>query len=224
MLMDNQAYLDQISPVSKKTILGGDLFKSKVIKLILGGIAAVIAIIIFGTIINSGESEETKCIKLHLHTNNLSQIIEDFQPSVKSSSLRANSTSFDNILSNIEVVNENYLKENYDFKKSNIDKKLEEKEQNLYAELNNDLFTAKINGLLDRTYARKMAYEAAVLSSYIEEIYNKTKDEEYKSDLKSFLGSLEVLEETFDSFSETNPNEFKVTKTNQAVEEEDEEE
>lgn len=224
MLMDNQAYLDQISPVPKKTTISGDLFKSKIMKLIIGGIAAVIAIIIFGVIINSGESEEIKCTKLQLHTQNLSQIVEDFQPSVKSSSLRSNSTSFNSILTNIEVTNGNYLKEKYDFKKSDIDKKLTEKEQNLYAELNNDLFTAKINGLLDRTYARKMAYEAAVLRSYIEEVYKKTKDEEYKSALKSFFESLSVLEETFDSFSETNPNEFKITKTNQAVEEEDEEE
>lgn len=209
--MDNQAYLDQISPIPKKTILNGDLFKSKILKLIIGGVAAVIAIIIFGTIINSGESEQTKCIKLQLHANNLSQIIKDYQPAVKSSSLRSNSTSFDSILANIEVTNEKYLKEKFDFKKSSIDKKLEAKENDLYAELNNDLFTAKINGLLDRTYARKMSYEATVLRSYIEEVYKKTKNEEYKNELESFFNSLNVLEETFDSFSETNPNEFKIT-------------
>lgn len=221
MLMDNQAYLDQISPVEKKTILSGDLFKSKVMKLIIGGVVAVIAIIIFGTIINSGESEETKCIKLQLHAQNLSQIVKDFQPSIKSSSLRSNSTSLDSILTNIEVTNENYLKEKFDFKKSKINKNLDEKEQNLYAELNNDLFTAKINGLLDRTYARKMAYESALLNSYIEAIYTKTKNEEYKSSLGSFAKSLEVLAETFDSFSETNPNEFKVPKINQVIEDEE---
>lgn len=217
MLMDNQAYLDQISPVEKKTILSGDLFKSKIMKLIIGGIVAVIAIIIFGTIINSGESEETKCIKLQLHTQNLSTIVKDFQPSLKSSKLRSNSTSLDAILKNISVTNENYLKEKYDFKKSSISEKLEEQEQNLYAELNNDLFTAQINGYLDRTYARKMSYESALLRSYIENISVKNKTEEYKAELESFIKSLDLLEETFDSFSETKPNEFKVQKASDMI-------
>lgn len=217
MLMDNQAYLDQISPVEKKTILSGDLFKSKIMKLIIGGIVAVIAIIIFGTIINSGESEETKCIKLQLHTQNLSTIVKDFQPSLKSSKLRSNSTSLDAILKNISVTNENYLKEKYDFKKSSISEKIEEQEQNLYAELNNDLFTAQINGYLDRTYARKMSYESALLRSYIENISVKNKTEEYKAELESFIKSLDLLEETFDSFSETKPNEFKVQKASDMI-------
>ena len=215
--MDNQAYLDQISPVEKKTILSGDLFKSKIMKLIIGGIVAVIAIIIFGTIINSGESEETKCIKLQLHTQNLSTIVKDFQPSLKSSKLRSNSTSLDAILKNISVTNENYLKEKYDFKKSSISEKIEEQEQNLYAELNNDLFTAQINGYLDRTYARKMSYESALLRSYIENISVKNKTEEYKAELESFIKSLDLLEETFDSFSETKPNEFKVQKASDMI-------
>lgn len=215
--MDNQAYLDQISPVEKKTILSGDLFKSKVMKLIIGGVVAVIAIIIFGTIINSGESEETKCIKLQLHTQNLSTIVKDFQPSLKSSKLRSNSTSLDAILKNISVTNEKYLKEKYDFKKSSISEKLEEQEQNLYAELNNDLFTAQINGYLDRTYARKMSYESALLRSYIENISVKNKTEEYKAELESFIKSLDLLEETFDSFSETKPNEFKVQKASDMI-------
>lgn len=215
--MDNQAYLDQISPVEKKTILSGDLFKSKIMKLIIGGVVAVIAIIIFGTIINSGESEETKCIKLQLHTQNLSTIVKDFQPSLKSSKLRSNSTSLDAILKNISVTNENYLKEKYDFKKSSISEKIEEQEQNLYAELNNDLFTAQINGYLDRTYARKMSYESALLRSYIENISVKNKTEEYKAELESFIKSLDLLEETFDSFSETKPNEFKVQKASDMI-------
>lgn len=215
--MDNQAYLDQISPIEKKTILSGDLFKSKVMKLIIGGVVAVIAIIIFGTIINSGESEETKCIKLQLHTQNLSTIVKDFQPSLKSSKLRSNSTSLDAILKNISVTNENYLKEKYDFKKSSISEKIEEQEQNLYAELNNDLFTAQINGYLDRTYARKMSYESALLRSYIENISVKNKTEEYKAELESFIKSLDLLEETFDSFSETKPNEFKVQKASDMI-------
>lgn len=217
MLMDNQAYLDQISPVEKKTILSGDLFKSKIMKLIIGGVVAVIAIIIFGTIINSGESEETKCIKLQLHTQNLSTIVKDFQPSLKSSKLRSNSTSLDAILKNISITNEKYLKEKYDFKKSSISEKLEEQEQNLYAELDNDLFTAQINGYLDRTYARKMSYESALLRSYIENISVKNKTEEYKAELESFIKSLDLLEETFDSFSETKPNEFKVQKASDMI-------
>lgn len=217
MLMDNQAYLDQISPVEKKTILSGDLFKSKIMKLIIGGVVAVIAIIIFGTIINSGESEETKCIKLQLHTQNLSTIVKDFQPSLKSSKLRSNSTSLDAILKNISITNEKYLKEKYDFKKSSISEKLEEQEQNLYTELDNDLFTAQINGYLDRTYARKMSYESALLRSYIENISVKNKTEEYKAELESFIKSLDLLEETFDSFSETKPNEFKVQKASDMI-------
>ena len=215
--MDNQAYLDQISPVTKKAFLNNNFFKSKITKIILGGIIAFFAIMILGSILNGGESEETKCIKLQLHTQNLSTAIDNFQPSVKSSKLRSESTSLKTILKNIEIANEKYLEEKYNFKKGSIDKKLEETEHNLYAELNNDLFSAKINGFLDRTYARKMAYESALLRSYIEKIYPKNNNAEYKADLESFIKSLTLLEEAFDSFSETNPNEFKAQKTSDMI-------
>ena len=220
--MDNQAYLDQISPVTKKTFLNNNFFKSKITKIILGGIIVFFAIMILSSILSGGESEETKCIKLQLHTQNLSTAIDNFQPSVKSSKLRSESTSLKTILKNIEVTNEKYLKEKYNFKKGSIDKKLEETEHNLYAELNNDLFSAKINGFLDRTYARKMAYESALLRSYIEKIYPKNNNAEYKAELESFMKSLTLLEETFDSFSETNPNEFKVTKSDDKTNEDEE--
>lgn len=201
--MDNQAYLDQISAKPIKAASAPDFLHSKFLYIILGGIVAFILIMLLGAVMNSGENTQTKCEKLYLHTENLSQIINDFQPSIKSSQLRSDSTSFHSILSNVALINTNFLTKNYDFKKNNINGKLKTNEDELYAELNNDLFDAKINGLLDRTYARKMAHEVAIIRTYIKDIVSKTKDQDFKNELSRFNDSLDVLENAFDSFSET---------------------
>ncbi len=202
--MDNQAYLDQISPKKQNFFKSkNDLLSSTPVKIIIGSVIATILIMFLSVFLNSGEGEKTKCYRLKLHTDNLSSAIDEFQPALKSSTLRGNSTSFRSILSNIAILNDAYLKEKYDFRNKDIPEKMSKVETAVYDELYNDLFYAKINSFLDRTYARKMSYECSLMIAYISEVLTKAKTSDFTEELERLIQSLEMLAETFDSFSET---------------------
>ncbi|MBQ2660461.1 hypothetical protein IJF86_03545, partial [Candidatus Saccharibacteria bacterium] len=69
--------------------------------------------------------------------------------------------------------------------------------------LESDLKSAKINGILDRIYARKMAYEISLLLGEESAIYNATEDTSLKSVLGDSYSSLSNLYDKFNDFSET---------------------
>ena len=71
-------------------------------------------------------------------------------------------------------------------------------------ELNTELFEAKINGILDRIYAHKMAYEISIMLSEENRIYNSTSDSALKDLIGTSHNSLEQLYDKFNSFSEAN--------------------
>lgn len=202
--MDNQAYLNQISASTRPEKKSNSFLSSTIFKVIIGGVAAFILIIILGAVINGGKTDnKTKCISLYFYTGNLTNIIDTYQSSIKSSTLRGSSASLKSLVSSVNSEINNYLVAKYEFKEKNADEKLVANETALYEELNNDLFEAKINGLLDRTYARKMAYEISILQTRESEIYKSISDETLKQVLSSSYDSLENIFESFDSFSET---------------------
>ena len=67
----------------------------------------------------------------------------------------------------------------------------------------NELFEAKINGLLDRVFAHKMALEIYSVMSDEAGIANSSSDEALKSVLSSSYDSLNNLYPKFNDFSET---------------------
>ena len=202
--MDNQAYLNQISASNRSTKKSNPFLSSAIFKVLVGGIIALVLVIILGAIINSNKTDtKSKCISLHFHFNNLTSVIEKYQPSVKSSALRGSSASLKSLVSNINSDLNNYLIDKYEFKEKDVDEKLVADETALYEALDVELFEAKINGFLDRTYARKMAYEISIIQTRESEISKSIKEESLKQALTNSYNSLENLYESFDSFSET---------------------
>ena len=61
----------------------------------------------------------------------------------------------------------------------------------------------KINGILDRVFAHKMAYEITMILSEESKLIDATKNEAFKEDLKENHNSLENLYDKFNDFSET---------------------
>ncbi len=200
--MDNQAYLDKISASNRPVRASGkDLFSSPIIKIALGGIIAIIVIIIFGSVLGglTGKIKD-KTIALHYHIDNTVFIVTEFQPSLKSSSLRSASATLRSLLDSASTTITNFIVEEYKFDTRKGDKKIQADEEELYNELYEELFNAKINGLLDRTYARKIAYEITIIQNNLSEIYSKTKDENLKSSLSTTFDSLSNLYSSFDTF------------------------
>lgn len=203
--MDNKEYLKQISgqvrPTKNHT---SDSFKFRILKIAGIAAAAMLVIIIFSTIISSaGPDLKSRSISLKLHIDNTAEIISEFQPSVKSSDLRSSSSSLYAVLTNTSRELENYLAEVYEYDEKKTPADLSEDADLNKDALTSDLFEAKINGILDRIYARKMAYEISLMTSEESALYNATNDEAFKSLLTTSYNSLNNLYAKFDDFSET---------------------
>ena len=203
--MDGQEYLKQISVANRPVKPAKQAwYKSKYAMLGLGAVVALIVIIIIGAVLGSNKSSEKDLgYALKLHLANTSEIIQNYQPEVKSSDLRSSSASLYSVLSNTDRELTEYLTEKYNFKEKDIDKKVVEQATLEKDGLEAELFNAKINGNLDRIYAHKMTYEISMFMSEEARLINATKNSQFKEVLTSSYGSLENLYESFDSFSET---------------------
>lgn len=211
--MENQEYLNQISqsskPVAPKSGKSGfsisNILHSKFFLVGAIAIVALILILIIGAILSGNKKDiKSDIIKLRLHVDNTSAVIKDYQPHVKSSILRSHSASLESILSSTSTDLSNYLTTKYNYKSSSKeDKNLTTEATTEKDALESELFTAKINGNLDRIYAHKMAYEISKFMAEESTIYNTTQDDALKAILNQSYSSLENLYSNFNDFSET---------------------
>ena len=203
--MDGQEYLNQIAAANrpvKKTSNG--IMSSKFFKFGLIAAGALVVIIIIGMILGGGKGgEKNQSIELYLHINNTNEMIQKYQPNVKSSDLRSSSASLSGILTDVNKKIESYLTEKYNFKEKDVKEKVADEAESKKEELDDELFEAKINGTLDRVYAYNMAYEISIIMSEESKLLKSVKDETLKEALTSNYNSLENLYSKFNDFSET---------------------
>jgi len=205
--MDNFAYLDQISASTNATNSSvapgnsffGALFGKKSTRiLLLSAVVAIILCIIFA-IINSIVNRETDYVpRLSLRTTNLSSMVTEYTPTVKSSSLRAAGSSLASILDNMSSNLTTSLGEDYE-----VSEPVAKEEAEVLSSLTTALYEAKINGVLDRTYARQFAYQIVNLLALIEEAKNSTDDATLKTKLTSSEESLSNIYPAFADYSDT---------------------
>jgi len=209
--MDSQDYLDQISrsarPVQPNKGGIGNIVSSKYFKWGAIAFGILIVTIVLGMMLGGGKKEVTpqdRCINLRLHTLGTTEAINIYQPSLKSSTLRSLSASLQGILANTTSQLETYMEQTYGVKEgaNKIDDEMAKADENKEA-LKNDLFEAKINGLLDRVFAHKMTLEIYSIASEETSIINSLKDEGLKSALTNSYNSLDNLYTQFNDFSET---------------------
>ena len=204
--MDNQEYLNQISmkpeaaQPNKKGI--GGLLSSKITWFLVGAVGLFIVFAVIGAVLgaNKGHAKEDT-IWLQLHLSSVADVISDYQPLVKSSDLRSNSASLSTVISDTNGKITNYLTEKYSYKVGS-DKDLAEQMKTEQDALSQELFEAKITGVLDRMYAHKMAYEISKFMTEETKIYNETGDDTLKEILDGSYNSLENLYNNFNDFSE----------------------
>ncbi|MDO4526866.1 MAG: hypothetical protein Q4B87_02120 [Candidatus Saccharibacteria bacterium] len=206
--MDGQDYLNQITESSKpkkvkeskgfSSILSSKYFKWGAIFVVV-----LLVIMIFGSILSSKPSLESKFTALKLQLDRTVSTIDTYQPMVKSSDLRSLSASLKSVLSSTSTQLGAHLAANYAFDEKNISENLILEADTNAEALNNDLFEAKINGRLDRTYAHKMATEIYTIMSKEAGIINSSSDDTLKSILKTSYDSLNNLYPSFNDYSET---------------------
>ncbi len=202
--MNQQEYLSQISnnvrpPKAPKS----GLLSSPIFKIALIGVVAVIGIIIFGSIVGGNKkSAKDLSVALKLHLDGTTQEITNFQPYIKNSGLRANGASLNTVLSNTNSELTKYITTKYSYKSGSENKKTKAKFEASQQELHNELFEAKINGMLDRIFAAKMSSEISLIQTEMKTIYGAVSDQSYKDFLNASFKSLDNLSEQFKNFSE----------------------
>lgn len=200
--MDSQSYLNEISSVTRPVKSSKPDFLNN--KFVLVGIIGVIGIIlmaIVGMVLGGNKAGgKEQAIELKLRLDSTSQIITNYQKNVKSSDLRSSSASLDGVVTNTNRDLTNFLKETYKFESAEEKTQLAEDEHR--EELDAELFEAKINGILDRIYAHKMAYEITIIMSMESKLYDSVSNEDLKGIIKTSYDSLKILQDKFSGFSE----------------------
>ena len=181
------------------------MFSSKIFLIIGIGIVLFIIIAIIGAVLGSNKGgEKNLSFRLKLHLSNTSELVNTFQPSIKSSDLRSGSASLYSVLTNTDRELTDYLTERYGFKDKDISSKITEEMKLERDGLETKLFEAKISGTLDRVFANEMSFEVSTLMNEESKIYDTTGNTDLKELLTKSYNSLENLYNKFDSFSEAN--------------------
>lgn len=212
--MDNMAYLQQISsptPQQAKSPIAS-LFSGRLIKILIGLAVLAILIIIIGSLIpqNSGNSERSQVEQIQLRSSNLIKTIGTYNKSLKSSSLRSTGQSLSSVLAETNRNLAALLKSDYSVSEeekesaSSLSKDTKTSEENYINKLNQTLENARLNANLDRTYARQMALETAILSSLESSLLAKTSNNNLKTILTTSLNNLSPLHNAFDNFTDNN--------------------
>lgn len=203
--MDKQDYLDKISASSKPMQAKKKGFWHSIyFKLIAGSALALIVLMIIGSILSNGRpnvKSEATALKLHLDAT--IEMISTYQTDVKSSDLRSSSASLRGVLSNTDSDVTSFLETNYQFREKDAEERLLTEASANKEELNNDLFSAKINGILDRIYAHKMAYEISLFMAEESTLIKMLDGDDLAEKLNTSYNSLNNLYSKFNDFSET---------------------
>ena len=209
--MDGQQYLNQISESNRpvgKTGGGGlaGILHSKFFIVGAIGIGLLVVILIVGAILGGGESKSPKSLSynLLLHLDNDVAVIDEYQSLLKSSKLRSSSASLKGVVSETSKQLRSYLEQKYKFKDKDISKSVVEAATLEKDGLANELFEAKINGVLDRIFAHKMVYEISMSTAEEATLAKEAPDEALRGLLNTSYESLMNLYNEFSDFSETN--------------------
>lgn len=203
--MNNLEYLNQISAPAPSSVAKPSLFSSlnkKVLLIIVGALVALGAVLGALSYFSSRSSEIPELSSLnslYLRLNALSETIEAYNDKVKSPALRSSGRSLAVILENDKSSLSSLLSSDYGEKVSSLkpDASLEKESKDLLASLEK----ARLNGLLDRTYASELAYEISVLLIYETSASEKSSSSSLKSFLASSSSSLTALKSDLEEFS-----------------------
>ena len=194
--MDNLAYLHQISEDSKTHATRGvtpPLFSPLMKKFLIAAAILFVGIIITGVVLSSTRTAPITFDQLNLRVTNLSSSISTYQPRVKSTSLRASSTSLRTILTNVTTSIAPLVSKTADPSIAAI-------ETEIKTSLNSTLEHAKLTGTLDRVYSTQMSYEVKRLMTLLSSLAAASSSAEVTAFLTETYDSLDILLPTFTEY------------------------
>lgn len=191
-------YLNQIAPKQDDKL---SFLKNKKIVFILIGLALVILVSIISIIINSiSNSTKEPYYQLGLRLKSTQTISQNIQNELKSTSLRTTNSSLELYLANINRDIATPLKNN-NISLSNASSALVSQENG--QALSTKLENARLDAILDRTYASEMAYRLDTILVLMKQIYTNTKSVSMKQFLTSSYSSLYPIQQQFANYNDT---------------------
>lgn len=195
--MDNIAYLNYISNKPKQA----SSFSKKKLKLIIIASVSLIALIILISIISNiskalSARETDFSPRLAHRVENLNKLNDEYLPKLKSSELRAEGAQLTGTLKSIINDLPTY------FQKTSTDyKPIYAEEDETLVFVKSALENGRINGDLDRTYARYFAYYTAIIISLSKYNIKQSSDSALKSYLEQKIPELEKKYQYFSDFT-----------------------
>ena len=172
------------------------------ILLILGGVAILaIIIIIVGMLSGSGTSGVDLVSKINVRSDNLIATINTYNQQVKSSELRSIASSLSSVLTETSSKTSELLNSVYNQKK--VSDSITKKETTYIEEVDADLEAARLNGLLDRNFARQLTLQTGLLLSIESECLSKTKNNDVKNVVSNSYANLATIYETLSNYSDS---------------------
>ena len=185
-------YLNQIAPQPQR-----QRAKDKFFFFIIGG-GLLVAVIVFLFTISSGGGPKEDMQTLAARLATLQTVASDTQKNLKSSDLRSTNSNLTIFLANANRdIAEPLQANNIDVKK--LDASIVAKESG--DTLTQTFEDARLNAVLDRTYAREMTYQLQTVSVLIRDIYESTSSKTFKEYLEKIDADLQPLIKQFSNFS-----------------------
>lgn len=192
-------YLNQIAAPVKPTFAPSPLILLGVIGV---GVLAIVgfAILMFGS---SGTSSLERMAGLNLRLASLQKIADTQQRQLRDNNLRSINAAFSLYLSNtLRDIKDPIAKSGVNEK--TVTKKLSADEATFSSDVNTKFEEAKLNVILDRTYAREMVYQIGVLRNMMATVHKNTGNTELKTALETSDPSFAQSARGFEEFAGSN--------------------
>lgn len=203
-LMDNLEYLNHIAQSNRPVkARGAGASTSLIVKILLGGLVLFALILALGALMGKGSTKVGDLTKqVYVRTTNLDATITTYNKSLKSSQLRAIGISLSGTLANAAGQLSTYLSSKDSGKNALVpNEEITAAEAENSNTLNLALENAKLNGILDRTYATQMNLQVSLLMSLVVQLAARNQDQELAEILASYLNSLSTIEESLQNYS-----------------------
>lgn len=202
--MNDFDYLNEISaktPVEKPAAPFFDKKLKILLFTLIGVVVVVVATLLLVVALTPAETNPvSELSELNLRSSSLQKTLSTYNSKVKSSKIRSAGTTLSTSLLALETSTKSTLKDSYGLESSSLS--LSASSQSLLDSTTKNLESARLNGLLDRYFAREMAYQIAHLLLLEETALSKTSDSAVKEYLESSHDSLSHSYGTFSSFVE----------------------
>lgn len=168
---------------------------------IIVGLAVLFMFAVGLIALGSGGNNTSTTQTAYLRVTSLMSTSDRYRKYIKSSRLSATNTNFKNFMSGSQTELKNALAKN-GVTTEKIDKTLKDKEKKSDTDLNTRIEEGRLNAIMDRVYAREMAYQAQQLMDMYTKM-SKSSSADIASAGKKGIPNMGPIQKAFADFNDT---------------------